>query len=481
MAELNVVVPYRSVPLKVVFTSMCAVFPLWAVIVPAILGFLIGRAFAYPGVMPPHLVAVGCTALLTTMLSCLALSAVSENNRIHISKDGLCFPPSFLPRLGFKRNRNWSELQSANLVKDDGPYGGTLLLSFNSGEHLNLPLRNIKESDVEQLLLGVELWGANCNRSPELIEYQRSLQNETRGIGQKSYTQMWEDELSRRFAPTTFIPLEPGKVLQGGRIEVVRQLAFGGLSAIYLAHLNKTDLVVLKEAVVHAKADPAAKQQAEQHLEREAKMLSTLKHPNIARVLDHFVEDERHYLILEYISGQDLRQYVKQNEGQEVETVVDWAIDAATILAFLHANDPPVIHRDLTPDNLVVRNDGALILIDFGAANQFVGSATGTVVGKQAYIAPEQLRGKTVTQSDLYSLGGTIYYLLTGRDPMPLSISRPKTLRHDTPDALDELVAKLSAFEPEERVQAAAEVVDQLKIIKASLTGRDVVATGEVS
>jgi serine/threonine-protein kinase len=258
-------------------------------------------------------------------------------------------------------------------------------------------------------------------------------------------------------------------------------LAFGGLSAIYLAHLNKTDLVVLKEAVVHAKADPAAKHQAEQHLEREAKMLSTLKHPNIARVLDHFVEDERHYLILEYISGQDLRQYVKQNEGQEVETVVDWAIDAATILAFLHANDPPVIHRDLTPDNLVVRNDGALILIDFGAANQFVGSATGTVVGKQAYIAPEQLRGKTVTQSDLYSLGGTIYYLLTGRDPMPLSISRPKTLRHDTPEALDELVAKLSAFEPEERVQAAAEVVDQLKIIKASLTGRDVVATGEVS
>ncbi len=65
----------------------------------------------------------------------------------------------------------------------------------------------------------------------------------------------------------------------------------------------------------------------------------------------------------------------------------------------------PIVHRDLTPDNLVVRNDGALVLIDFGAANQFVGSATGTVVGKQACIAPEQLRGKTVPESDLYSLG----------------------------------------------------------------------------
>ncbi len=479
MAELNVIVPYRSMPLKVVFSSMCALFPLWAVIAPAIMGFLIGRAFAYPGVIPPHLVAIGCTTLLMTMLSGLALSAVSENNRIHISKDGLCFPPFFLPRLKFKRNRNWSELQAANLVKDAGPYGGTLLLSFDSGERLNLPLRNIKESDVEQLLLGVELWGINCNRSPELIEYQRTLQNETRGVGQKSYTQMWEDELSRRFAPTTFVPLEPGRKLQGGRIEVVRQLAFGGLSAIYLAHLNKTDLVVLKEAVVHTKADPEAKRQAEQHLDREAKILSTLVHPNIARVLDHFVEDDRHYLILEYISGQDLRQFVKQNDGQEVGNVLDWAIDAATILAFLHGNEPPIIHRDLTPDNLVVRNDGALILIDFGAANQFVGSATGTVVGKQAYIAPEQLRGKTVTQSDLYSLGGTIYYLLTGRDPMPLSISHPKTLRHDTPDALDELVARLSAFEPEDRIQTAAEVVEQLMLIRARFDSRGVVATGD--
>lgn len=479
MAELNVVVPYRSLPLKVVFSSMCALFPLWAVIAPAILGFLIGRAFAYPGIIPPQIVAVGCVTLMSTVLSCLALSAVSEDNRIHISKDGLCFPPSFLPKLSFKRNRHWSELQGASLVKDNSPYGGTLLLAFESGEHVNLSLKNIKPADVEQLLLGVELWGNKCERSPELIEYQRSMQNEARGIGQKSYTQMWEDELSRRFAPTTFVPLEPGQKLQSGRVEIVRQLAFGGLSAIYLAHLNKTELVVLKEAVVHAKADPIAKKQAEQHLERESQILSKLSHPNIARVLDHFVEDERHYLILEYVSGQDLRQFVKQNGEQSVETIVGWALEAATILAFLHGNSPPIIHRDLTPDNLVVRNDGALILIDFGAANQFVGSATGTVVGKQSYISPEQLRGKTVPESDLYSLGGTIYFLLTGRDPMPLSISKPKTLRHDTPDQLDELVAKLSAFEPEERIHTAAEVIEQLTRIKNSFSSEKPLPAGD--
>ncbi len=131
------------------------------------------------------------------------------------------------------------------------------------------------------------------------------------------------------------MPLEPGQKLQGTRIEIVRQLAFGGLSAIYLAQMNKTDLVVLKEAVVHAKADPETRKQAEQHLEREAKILSTLVHPNIARVLDHFVEDDRHYLILEYVSGQDLRQFVKQNPGTGSSKGSGLGIEAATILALL--------------------------------------------------------------------------------------------------------------------------------------------------
>lgn len=478
MADLNVVIPYKSKPLKALFTSTCVLFPIWAIIAPAILGFLIGRAITYPGSIPTQLVVGGCVTLVSYILSCIALSAVSEDNRIHISKDGISFPPAFLPKLNFRRNRNWNELQAAKLIEDsENKNSKTLLLSFESGGHLNLGMNNIKAADLEQLLLGVELWGGNCSRSPELIEYQRTMQNETRGVGEKSYTQMWEDELSRRFAPTTFVPLEPGHALQKGRVEVVRQLAFGGLSAIYLAHIQKTDLVVLKEAVVHAKADPDVKRQAEQHLEREAKILSGLRHPHIAQVLDHFVEEERHYLVLEYVSGQDLRQYIKQNGAQDVSKVVQWAIEATSILAFLHGNSPPIIHRDLTPDNLVVRNDGSLVLIDFGAANQFVGNATGTVVGKQAYISPEQLRGKTVPESDLYSLGGTIYFLLTGRDPMPLSVSRPATLNPLVPQALDDLVAHLSAFEPEDRCKSALDVLADLQEISKALPTEAVVAT----
>src|SRR5207237_6197438 len=122
---------------------------------------------------------------------------------------------------------------------------------------------------------------------------------------------------------------------------------------------------------------------------------------------------------------------IRQNGAQKETTVLKWAAEVAEILTYLHKRNPPIIHRDLTPDNLVLKNEGTVHLIDFGAANQFVGTATGTLVGKQAYIAPEQLRGKADLQSDLYSLGGTLHYLLTGKDPIPLMVAHPNEVLPD--------------------------------------------------
>jgi len=278
---------------------------------------------------------------------------------------------------------------------------------------------------------------------------------------------MWQDELGRRFTVTTFVPLEPGKTLQNGRLKVVRQLAFGGLSAIYLVQKNETDMFVLKEAVVPPSAEPEVRQMAEQHLVREAKMLFGLRHPNIARVLDHFVEEDRHYLLMEYIHGQDLRQYVKQNGACAERPVLNWAMRIAEILQFLHSQEPPVVHRDLTPDNLVLKNDGTVVLIDFGASNEFVGTATGTLVGKQAYIAPEQLRGKTVPQSDLYALGGTLHYLLTGRDPVPLSQADIRAILPDISEDMENLVTLLTAFEKQDRMASAEQLIEHLRALEA--------------
>lgn len=467
MAELEVKIQYKTLPAKVAVKTMFYTFPVWAVLVPACLGMFIGHIISFPYSLPVVMTIVICFLIAGVFLLSLMTTAVAEDNKIHFSKDGLAFPLFMLPLLKFRRNRAWEELARADIVGEAGSQ--QLILGFRSGEVVPLRLDILDSKDVEQLLLAVELWGAKCERTKLLVDYQQQIHNEAHGVS-KGYTQMWEEELRRRFTNTAFVPLEPEQVLCGGKLKIVRQLAFGGLSAIYLALKDNLDMVVLKEAVVPPNADEASRAQAEQYLEREAQFLSRLSHPNIAKVMDHFVDAGRHYLMLEYFNGPDLRQYVKQNGVVSQTVALKWACEILKILCYLHEQDPPLIHRDLTPDNLVLTNEGKLILIDFGCANQFVGKATGTVVGKQAYIPPEQLRGKTATQSDIYAFAGTLYYLMTGKDPMPLAPSKLKKLIADADDELDAIVAKCSAFEVNDRYQTAQEVLSVVEPVLERLT-----------
>ena len=185
--------------------------------------------------------------------------------------------------------------------------------------------------------------------------------------------------------------------------------------------------------------------------------------------MDHFAEQNRNYLLLEYINGQDLRQFIKQNPVPSEQTVLNWSVQIADMLIYLHSRQPPIIHRDLTPDNLVLRDHETLTLIDFGAANELVGQATGTLVGKQAYIAPEQFRGKTAEQSDLYALGCTMFFLLTGEDPEPLSTSHPKESNNKVSEECDQLVADLTEMDLENRIGTALDAKNRILELLASL------------
>jgi tRNA A-37 threonylcarbamoyl transferase component Bud32 len=451
VAELELSIHYKTLPNRIGFGIMCLALPFWALFIPVCLGLFISMLLSHPGSIPANLTFWTLLWLSAIPILSVVLTAFFEDDRIYISKNGIAFPPFILPFLGFKRNRSWAELSSANIYETGDTNRKDLLLKFGPKTSLAFNMQYMAPADLEQLLLSIELWGTNCNRSPQLISFQNELQNKNIGITQISYTQMWEEELSRRFNATSFIPLDPEHLLQSGQLKVIRQIAFGGLSAIYLAQKNNTDLVVLKEAVLPANADPSTRRKAEEHFNREAQLLIQLDHRHIAKVLDHFVEDGRNYLIIEYINGQDLRQYIKQNGAQKESIVLQWAVQIASIIKHLHSQTPPIIHRDLTPDNLVLQNDGTVILIDFGAANHFVGTATGTLVGKQAYIAPEQLRGKSNLASDLYSFAGTLNFLLTGQDPLPLSVAHPKDISTQISNKLDEIIASLTAFESSER------------------------------
>jgi tRNA A-37 threonylcarbamoyl transferase component Bud32 len=486
VAEFELVVNYRPKLARVGLAVMVTTMIGWSVVIPFCLGLFLSFLFTTPDANA--LVAVGIILVLASIpAAAIFLSAVCEDDRVLVTKEGIAFPLFMLFRLGLRRDRPWSELTGAKLICSDreklnrnGLPSGRVNLSFNHGPDVSLNLKLLDKAAMEQFLLALEVWGNNCQREPALIELQNGIQNASRGVDQFSYTQMWEEELSRRFSATSFVPLEPGKTLKNGRLNIVRQLAFGGLSAIYLAQMNERDLVVVKEAVVPPNADEHSRAKAVELFQREAQLLIKLDHLNIAKVFDHFQEEGRNYLTLEYIKGQDLRQLVRQHGPQPPYVVVPWFRRMAEILSYLHGQQPPIVHRDLTPDNVVRREDNDLVLIDFGAANEFVGTATGTLVGKQAYISPEQLRGKATTSSDIYALGGTIHYLLTGRDPEALSASHPKELSDEVSDELDKLVARCTEMESVGRPESAAVLITEIDDVWRSMQEKKLVA-GEAS
>jgi serine/threonine protein kinase len=377
------------------------------------------------------------------------------DNRIVLSKLGIEFPFFLGSTFGLRRTFSWATIRSVQLVESEKKR--EVVVHTTDGFPVYMDVSCFAPEELEQMLVGLDVWAVNCKKDPALELLQDELQTSSDKRLLPSYTAMWESELSRRFSSTAYVPLEPGHVLQDGKLKVVNQLSFGGLSAVYLCQRNERDLVILKEAVVPGDNQNETKQKAMELFVREARILMQLDHPAVVKVLDHFVENDRQYLLIEYRGGQDLSQFVKQNGAQSEAKVLGWALEIVGILEYLHAQEPPIIHRDVTPDNLVLDPEGAIVMIDFGAANEFLGQATGTLVGKQSFIAPEQFRGKATVQSDLYALGCTLFYLLTAQEPVPLSVSHPRISLDSVAESVDSLVASLTAMEVEDRIQSAAD------------------------
>ncbi len=466
MAELEVIAQYKSWPVRAVLSVVVLLMPLWGVLAPIAFCFILGMAvtdyrnlFMGDSTRIIQIIGVQLGLVLMTITGVLLTLAFADN-RIIASKAGLRIP--FFLSFGTlcRRSFAWSDIKAVKLAGDENGKTSQLHLEITTRQNrpVNMCIGKIQEAELEQLLIATELWCTEAVKDPKLEALHNRLQGNNGDVSRLSYTAMWEDELERRFAATAFVPLEPNLFLLSGRLRVVRQLAFGGLSAIYLCQESGKDLVVLKESVIPPDSKPEIREKAEELFGREAKFLMKLKHNQIVKVIDYFVESGRNYMLLEHINGQDLRQYVKQHGPCNEQTALLWASQICDIVSYLHEQDPPVIHRDLTPDNVVLREDGNLKLIDFGAANELIGTATGTLVGKQAYISPEQLRGKATKSSDIYALGCSLYFLLTGADPEPLSVSSPKSVRPELSDGVNSLVEQCTDMDSSCRPENASAV-----------------------
>ena len=230
--------------------------------------------------------------------------------------------------------------------------------------------------------------------------------------------------------------LQPGAALQN-RYLILNQIGQGGMGAVYRAkdqRLNTT--VALKETFFHDEVLLRA-------FQREAHLLAGLKHPALPKVSDHFTEGAGQYLVMEYIEGDDLESMLKRRGAPfAVGQVLGWAEQLLDALDYLHSHQPPIIHRDIKPQNLKLTDRGQIILLDFGLAKGAIGetfrpASDVSVFGYTPTYAPlEQIqRAGTDARSDLYSLAATLYVLLTGVTP-PDALTRAGAVLNVRPDPL---------------------------------------------
>ncbi|PZU97086.1 MAG: serine/threonine protein kinase [Pseudanabaena sp.] len=216
---------------------------------------------------------------------------------------------------------------------------------------------------------------------------------------------------------------QSGEIIRS-RYQITDILGEGGIGITYAANdLTNNQAIALKALSFRQVKD----WKVLDLFEREAKVLSQLNHPAIASYLDYFQvdteEDRRFYIVQELVEGRSLARAIAEGwHGNEAD-IRAIASQVLEILIYLHELKPPIIHRDIKPQNLIMQSDGKIILVDFGAVQdtyrdtQIGGS---TVVGTYGYMPPEQYRGKAVPATDLYGLGATLLFLLTGRSPAEL-------------------------------------------------------------
>lgn len=222
---------------------------------------------------------------------------------------------------------------------------------------------------------------------------------------------------------------ESGEIIQD-KYCIVSILGQGGTAITYEAKdLVNNCPVAIKVLSLHQ----AMEWKVIELFEREAKVLASLNHPQIPNYIDYFYLDLNanriFFLVQELIPGKSLADLVKQGWYFKETEVQDIAKQLLAILAYLHNLDPPVIHRDIKPHNIIRNDKGDIYLVDLGAVQDIYRNTltrSGTFVGTIDYMSPEQMRGQACFASDLYSLGCTLLYLLTRRSPVDLPLERMK-------------------------------------------------------
>ena len=260
--------------------------------------------------------------------------------------------------------------------------------------------------------------------------------------------------------------LQEGIVLIN-RYRITGLVKAGGMGAVYRAEdKNLGKICAIKELLSFPHSTAEEKKYAITKFESEAKTLANLLHISLPRVYDYFTISDRYYLTMDFVEGQDLYAVLKEegDPGLPEKEVVMWSLEICDVLSYLHNQVPPIIYRDLKPSNIMLRDiDKKIVLIDFGIARAIQDdTAPKTSIGTMGYISPEQFRGMPEAASDLYSLGATMFHLMTGVMPVPFTYEPIEKYNPSISDKLAKVIKKAFASKIENRFQTAEEFKEAL-------------------
>jgi serine/threonine protein kinase len=262
--------------------------------------------------------------------------------------------------------------------------------------------------------------------------------------------------------------VETGTTLKN-RYKILEQLGTGGMGEVYLAE----DQTLANKVAVKANHNMNANSAAQ--FIREARLLASLKHPNLPRVIDYFTENDTQYLVMDYIPGEDLRTLVEKKRKFNTEQILKWAEQLGNAITYLHTQNPPIFHRDIKPTNIKLMPNGEVVLVDFGIAK--VGdpsqeTLTGAWAFTPGFAPPEQVSGlRTGPQSDQFSLAATLYYVFSGKSPADSArrlmgeeeLISLKTLVPDVPQHVSDAIEKALSIKQDARFTTVADFVEAIR------------------
>lgn len=272
---------------------------------------------------------------------------------------------------------------------------------------------------------------------------------------------------------------------QGGRYKVAKKLGEGGRGIVFKAEDTRLGRTVAIKVIKGEGLD----QESFARFEQEAKATAGLSHPHIVSIYDIGQEGESHYLILEFVDGPNLSGLIRSQPGARCDAATMLRIGSQVCQALEYAHSHGILHRDIKPENIMITSAGLPKLMDFGLARALGGpnlTQRGVIIGTPAYLPPEQALGKrSDARSDLYSLGCVLYEMVTGKPPFhgdePVKVIfshindlpvMPRKLAPEIPTALEQIILKLLAKDPDQRYQSAGELFQALKSTKEAAEAR---------